>query len=72
MEVLIQILLALIFYGLMWFFYSYSKGKYKVKEEKQEQYSQWVEKNGEKASKAIRVLTIIFSVVFIFNIFASI
>ena len=63
MEILIRILLALVFYSLMWFFYSYSKGNYKVKEERQEQYSQWVENNGARTSKAIRILTIIFSMI---------
>lgn len=68
MSFIVQILLALVFYGLMWFFYSYAQGKHKVREEKQDNYREWVEKNGEKTSKAIRTLTIIFSVLFILNL----
>ena len=67
MESWIRILLAIVFYSLMWFFYAYSKGKYKVKEEKQAHYSQWVENNGARVSKAIRVLTLIFSMILVLS-----
>jgi len=69
MDIAVRILLAVVFYGLMSFFYFYSKGRFNVKENKRERYLQWVEKNGEKSSKAIEVLTIIFSLLFVLNIF---
>lgn len=70
MIILFQILLAVIFYGSMWFLYSYSKGNYNVKEEKKELYSKWVEKNGGVMSMGIRMLTIIFSIGLILNLLA--
>ena len=60
MEILIQISLALVFYSFMWFLHSYSRGNYNVKDERREQYDQWVERNGKKASRAIRTLAITF------------
>jgi len=59
---------ALIFYSLMWFFYSYSKGTFKMREDKREKYFQWVEQNGGTSAKAIKALTIIFSILFVLNI----
>lgn len=72
MDNTIQILLALIFYGLMYFFYTYSQGKYNIREEKREKYNRWVEKNGERCSKSIKSIVIIFTLVFLLNLIASI
>lgn len=69
MNNLFELLFALSFYGLMWYLYSYSNGKHKVKEEKKERYVLWVEKNGVKVSKGIRTLTILFTALFILKLF---
>lgn len=70
MDIIFKLLLALLFYGLMAFFYLYYKGKIKVKEEKRDKYLNWIEKNGERSSKAITTLVIIFSILFVFNLIA--
>lgn len=64
----LQILLAFAFYAIMWYIYRYCKGKYKVNESKREAYMEWVEKHGRRTERAIRVLTIIFSLLFFLRV----
>lgn len=62
MEDIFQILRVILFYALMLFLYAYCKGWYNVGVAKNLKYAQWIEKHGDRAAKAIIVLTIFYSV----------
>lgn len=69
MDIYLKLIFALVFYVLMTFFYFYSKGKVKVRKEKQDKYLQWVEENGAKSAKAIATLATIFTILFALSLF---
>ncbi|MDR1876822.1 MAG: hypothetical protein LBQ84_04290 [Flavobacteriaceae bacterium] len=61
-----------VFYTLMILAYRYSKGKFKVKEGKEEQYNNWVKTYGKGVSKSIIILAIIYTIGMIFQITVNI
>jgi hypothetical protein len=71
MDIWIKILLAILFYAVVGFFYRYSKGKFKVAEEKREEYNRWLEKYGKKASRACLNLAIAFTFLYILYLFQT-
>ncbi len=58
-----------IFYIVVLMIYRYSKGKYKVREGKEEQYKYWVNTSGKRISKSVIILTIIYTVGMVIQIF---
>lgn len=68
--ILLQILLGFIFYCLIGTFYFYSKGKFKVKDQKTEQYIRWVDKYGNKASIVCLNLFVIYTILLLLQIFS--
>lgn len=65
MGFLLKCMLTILFYVLAGLCYFYCRGKFKVKQENQKKYNEWVTKYGKRASKATLNIVVIFTILLI-------
>lgn len=54
-------LIVPVFYILAGLLYKYSSGKWKVGEEKQEDYDQWVNEYGKKIKRSLKIIVVLYT-----------
>lgn len=65
---MIRYIYPIIFYIIMFFLYRYSKGKINSVK-KSEKYLEWVRTKGKVLSKAVLILTLLYTIFYILSLF---
>lgn len=66
-----KIIWGILFYALFISLWIYMQGKWPFNSNKKEEYKRWVNSKGKKSSKYILIIIIIYSIVFVFNLFLT-
>ena len=66
---MIKYLYPIIFYILLTIVYMYSKGKFNVG--KKEEYKKWVDVNGDKLSKSVVIIGIIYTILYLIQLLGN-
>jgi len=69
MDIIISLIGAFIFYAFAIYFYKYASGKHKIKNKaNQEKYNLWVNNHGQTIKKALKIIMILFGIIFLTQI----